>query len=186
MRAFIAFKISEDAGRELGRIQMEIARRNPDVKIKWVNVNDAHITLEFLGDIADTQAEQVKSYLNTIIVQYKYFTFQLNKINAFPNLNSPNILTVEVKEQYGDVSFNLEEEIHNALAKIGLNLENKNWHPHITLGRVKSGPGGPIAVDNLSVQSISWEIKEVFFIKSELTPAGPIYQTIQSYKLHSS
>lgn len=183
MRAFIAFPISDEARKELVQKQAEINSNNPQAHIKWVEDLNMHVTVEFLGDITEVQSEHIKTILNKLCVQYKSFAYQLNKVSAFPNLQQPNVLMVDVDDDESNTSANLYEELHKELIKIDLKLNNKKWHPHVTLGRIKSDFTGKIMLSNISIQRISWTVGEILLIKSELTSTGPLYKIIQSFKL---
>ncbi|MFA5062053.1 MAG: RNA 2',3'-cyclic phosphodiesterase [Patescibacteria group bacterium] len=185
MRAFIAFPLSDEAKQELVKTQAEINGQNLSAKIRWVEDKNMHVTVEFLGDVKEEQVEHIKNILNNICIQHKPFEYKLKKVNAFPNLEHPNVLVVDIGDDERNSSVNLYVELHNELAKIGLNLNNRKWYPHATLGRIKPDFSGKISLDNISVQETKWIVDEVLFIKSDLTPAGPVYEVIETFKLNS-
>lgn len=183
MRAFIAFPVSDEVKRELVKKQVEIKDLNITVNIKWVEDFNIHVTVEFLEDISEIQSEYVKNILNKISVQYKPFQYELDKINGFPHINHPSVLVVGIHDDKNNQSANLHNELHRELAKFGLNLDNKPWNPHVTLGRIKTDFPGPINLNNISVQNLKWIVNEILFIKSELTSSGPKYEILKSFKI---
>lgn len=185
MRAFIAFPLSDEAKQELVKTQAEINGQNLSVRIRWVEEKNMHVTVEFLGDVKEEQVEHIKNILDKICIQHKPFEYQLNKVDAFPNLEHPNVLVVDIGDDEKNPSAGLYAELHKELAKIGLDLNNRKWYPHATLGRIKPDFSGKISLSNISVQSIKWIVNEVLFIKSDLTPAGPVYEVLKPCKLSS-
>ena len=73
------------------------------------------------------------------------------------------------------------------LAARGVAKERKKFSPHITLGRrSETTPLPADALRELTFDEISlpsWTVREVIFMRSELTPKGPIYTPLKIYEL---
>lgn len=71
--------------------------------------------------------------------------------------------------------------------KIGFQAEDRPFHPHLTLGRVKSSRGKEELIGRIEKyreeEFGDFQVEKVFLFKSELRPAGPIYTPLKEMKL---
>jgi 2'-5' RNA ligase len=113
------------------------------------------------------------------------FNFQLEGIHLFKNTLTPRVIYSEVKA--GQELYNLAEEIENCLLKLGLLSVDKKFLPHLTLGRIKSLKGKEnlelVLHDFRKVYFQQVECSDFHLFESILTPSGPIYKVLESYKL---
>jgi len=167
MRTFIALDISSEMKGELSRLEEELKKADADVK--WVKVDNVHLTLKFLGNIEEPEIEQIKKTLDGISSQEKPFEISLFKLGAFPNLNYPRVIWVGIDKGCSEVE------------KIAGLLETDRFSAHLTLGRVKSGKNKLALKEKLSsleVQPKSCTVNNITLFQSTLTPKGPIYTSL--------
>ena len=116
--------------------------------IKWVSAKQLHITLVFLGEQKESLLKNFTGIIEEIAVEKNCFEIELGKIEAFPNLQNPKVLFIPVvlgKEQIGSLVRILAERF----VQMGIKLENREYHAHLTLGRVKKGNAVNEAVESL-------------------------------------
>lgn len=168
MRAFIAMNITEDVRDELCKLQSALKRSNADVK--WVGIENMHITLKFLGDISDEKIETTKQILDSIGEKTNPFIIRLSDIGCFPSMNSPRVIWVGVKEGA------------DKLKAIADELESAQFHPHMTIGRVRSSRNKEMLVKFVQgtkfSSTYSINMDRLILFQSTLTPKGPIYTPI--------
>ena len=178
MRTFIAFELSSAIKEELGRLKQEIKKVDADVK--WSHPDNIHLTLKFLGNVEEEKIEQIKNILNEISSVEKPFEITLFKLGAFPSLDYPKVLWVGIDKNCSEVE-RIAKTLEDSLEKIGFEKEEKSFSAHLTLGRIKSGKNKAKLKEKLissPVESRSSEIKGMTLFKSELTPKGPIYNSL--------
>ncbi|TAN32972.1 RNA 2',3'-cyclic phosphodiesterase [Patescibacteria group bacterium] len=180
-RIFIALPVPEEAKNELELAQNEIKRLNERVPIKWTERQNMHITLAFLGDITDGQAEQVKKVLDEA-AKRPGFSIWLDSLDGFPDLNRPKVLVCAAAEEKRDCA-KLHKDLEEKLFALGLEFEDHIWRPHITLGRVKREWNNPNGLAAMPIEKINWLADKIELIESELAPAGPVYNILQTFKL---
>ena len=176
IRTFIAIELNEEIHGELSSLQSDLKKSEADVK--WVAPESIHLTLKFLGNIDEEKIKKTQNILSDIVKNFKPFFLSLKDIGAFPKLNYPRVIWVGVDEGKPKVS-KLAKELEDRLEKIGISKEEKEFHPHITLGRVKS----PKNRENLKniIETTKFEpkskidVNRLILFKSQLTPQGPIY-----------
>jgi len=175
MRLFIAVELPEKVRDILIDAQKRI--RFPG---KATLVNDFHLTLKFLGEVEDKKVPDIISVLSKI--SFKPFDISLSGIGVFPNKNSPRVLWVGMSPE--DKVSALQKDIDSATLGVCF-AQGQEFHPHITLSRIKfidDKKAFASAIDNTSIEKVSFKVSSFKLIRSTLTPKGPIYEVLKDFK----
>ena len=175
MRTFVAIPIPESVKEYLGNIQIQFKKCN--VPAKWVNIQNIHITLKFLGEVKEYTIEPVKDAIKEIADKLSPIKIDLINFGFFPNERNPRVFFTETSKEeiLQKAAYDLEEK----LEPLGFAPEHK-FKSHITLARLK----GKTNIHCLTAKSKeikldkSFYIKSIILYKSILTPKGPIYEKI--------
>ena len=182
MRAFIAIDVNESVRDSLVRAQDYIGSK--EAKIKFVERENLHITLKFLGEITEEQAEENKNILKKIAEKYKKHEVKVKGIGVFPNPNFIRVIWAGIEND--EIIREMAREIEDELAKLGFKKEG-NFVAHITLGRVKfvkDKLGLTMKLKELANEDFgSFVVDAIELKKSTLTPKGPIYETLARFEL---
>lgn len=182
-RCFVAV---ECGGDELAAKFREVRRVLEATKadIKFVEPENIHLTLKFLGDIEPNLVEQVTRVVEGI--SFQPFTARIERVGVFPNLRRPRVVWAGITEG----ASRLEEmwsEVDGKLSRLGFERERRRFSPHITIGRVRSGRNRDKLVHEISSLSdyvfSDLHVDRVVLKKSVLTPRGPIYTTLAESKV---
>lgn len=179
IRAFIAIELTGQAHDELACLQSALQKAGADVK--WAEPESIHLTLRFLGDVEPKKAEEIKEILTETAAGSKPFELTMKDIGAFPGLDSPRVIWAGVGLGAAE-STRIAETIETKLQTIGIPKEERKFHPHMTLGRVRS----PKNCEKLRgiIKTIKFEagskinVDHLTLFRSQLTPQGPIYTTL--------
>lgn len=152
-----------------------------DRKVKWVNESGMHLTLKFLGEISEKQKESITQAMDRTVVNFEPFLLTLTGTGYFPaNRRQPRILWCGIEA--GDVLKSLHSTFELELEKRGFPRENRDFHPHITLGRVKVPQGLESIVrafeDSSNSSFGSLTVDRLTLVKSTLRPTGAEYSNI--------
>lgn len=179
MRSFIAIEVPEDIRERVATLNSEFRIPNSEF-IKWVNKENLHLTLIFLGEVKEDFLEKVKVRLSEITSQKSPFYLSLKGLGAFPNIRNPRVIWIGVKKGDEEIEA-IQGEIEKELTKIGYQPEPRKFHPHLTIGRVKSFGANKILSEffEKDYQSRDFLVESVVLFKSTLTPQGPIYEKLQ-------
>ena len=162
--------------------------RSP-VRVKWVDAKKSHFTLRFLGEINDGQVESIAESLLVAISDVKVFPITVHGVGAFPKTSKPNVVWAGIQPAAGPMA-ELKLAVDTALAEHGFPKERRVYRPHFTLGRVRDrAVAGQLAKPLRKVADAhlgKMDVKEVAFIKSTLTPEGPIYEDLTVIPLGQS
>ena len=177
MRAFIAIDLTPELNISMERLIGSLRKKGSDVK--WVNAGGLHLTLKFLGEVADDNLEAIGDLLESIVRNHGSFSLDLKGTGTFPSGLSRNarVLWVGITEVPGLVS--LQEKIESSFEKLGFPREERPFHPHLTLGRVKSSDGlGPVLNEigiNRETEFGEMTVSRIALFESRLTPRGAVY-----------
>lgn len=182
-RTFIAIKIkaSGNLAAFFRKLQAELKRSS----IKWVDINDLHITLAFLGDTTELQVAQVSSVLDRVASLHQAFNFSIRGFGFFGHRQSPRVLWLGVKG--GEEMKSMWQKLWQELPGLGFVAEDRDFSPHLTLGRVREFRDQQ-ALQNLIMSFTETDfqdvpVDEIIYYESLLNPAGPIYKPIRRIPL---
>lgn len=184
IRSFIGIEISPENKTKLTEIQKQLSKINADLKL--VESENIHITLHFLGNHNRENLNKIITALTPVIAQYPVFNFRPQSLGAFPTNNNPRVIWVGIGEGKDKI-----EEIHtitsNVLKQIGITLEDRKYHSHITLARVKTGKNKHLITrfinSSQSTEFTTDRAKQIILFKSTLTPRGAIYEKLHIWNL---
>ncbi len=150
---------------------------------KWVDAEQLHLTLRFIGEVDGTLFEDIASVLADISA--KPFELTLQGVGHFPPRGNPRILWVGLKPSTNLTQ--LHHRIERELVKLGLPAEGRKFSAHITLARLKGTPISKIGqfLQNHSLfQSDSFCVDEFHLYSSTLSPKGANHCKEVSYPLN--
>jgi 2'-5' RNA ligase len=177
LRTFIGVDIGKAIRDRALALQNTLAQASSEVK--WVEPENLHVTLLFLGEVDDREIPDVCRVVAEEARQHAAFTMSVEKAGCFPNPRRPRILWVGVGAGQEELR-SLHDALESPLLDLGCyRREERKYTPHITLGRVRSERPGDQLASALAKQA-SWrggeiEVKELLVLSSELTPKGPVY-----------
>ncbi|MBN2662094.1 MAG: RNA 2',3'-cyclic phosphodiesterase [Bacteroidales bacterium] len=183
IKTFIGIKIepSEELILEFNNIKNYFSRN----KISWVNPNNFHITLKYLGNTETEKIQQIHKILSEISIQFKKTQVIISEFGVFPKINNPKILWFGIKN-FNKISI-LKSEIDKQIQRLGYLTENKYFNPHLTLGRTKFSNKDVDILQlmneykNKKIQTI--DVNAFIFYESLLENNTRIYKTLFKYKL---
>jgi 2'-5' RNA ligase len=185
MRTFIAIDPGDDIRSHLLLVQRKLAREVADVK--WVEEANLHLTLLFLGEVRDRDLPDVCRAVANAAQTLEPFSIEAKGIGCFPNPRRPRIVWAGVGEG-AEAAIALHDVLEAALLDLGCyRREERQFTPHLTLGRTKSDePSEQLARALPSYQE--WRagdglIREVLIMSSQLMPSGPEYTVLGRAKL---
>jgi RNA 2',3'-cyclic 3'-phosphodiesterase len=168
MRLFIAIEPNIKVRGYLENLQEKLG--SPDAKLTIAKGH--HLTLKFLGEVSDKEAEEIKSALSKI----KFYAFELetSDIGFFPDAKNPRVIWIGTEPK--DKINRLQKDIDDAVERYGFLKDNK-FHPHITLARVKYVKEMKYfeRIKQLNKEKIPFCVDSFILYKSDLLPEGPKY-----------
>jgi 2'-5' RNA ligase len=176
IRSFIALcfpvlstrRIAEEVERHQAGLQ------KAGLRIAWVPPANFHVTLKFLGSVEEELLEGVAERLQKV-ARRPPLEARVACLGAFPSTIEPKVLWVGVDG--GEPLLALAAQLEAEMVELGLEREERLFHPHITVGRVKSQPPGGDASDlwRSEVDLGGVRLSEVVVYESKSHAAGSEY-----------
>jgi RNA 2',3'-cyclic 3'-phosphodiesterase len=186
MRTFVAVDLSKPLRDRLASLQENLSRAGADVK--WVEVENLHVTLLFLGEVDERELLPVCRAVSAVCGRHDRFLLSVDSVGCFPNPRRPRVVWAGVG-MGGQELVSLHDSLETPLQELGgYRREDRSYTPHITLGRVNSDS----SVDALTAaltKKANWhggieiEVEEVLVMSSQLTSRGPQYTVLSRGKL---
>ncbi len=182
MRTFLAFDLPSSFQRELNDLITDL-KAQYNKSIKWVQPENLHFTIQFLGEIKPHHLHEITEFLNQEIKDKKLILMKNPKLDLIPHKN-PRIIWIEMEPQQQWV-YQLAKRLRIFLYELGYKIDKKKIKFHITLARVKGKlPDYFIEfVLQREVKRISLQLKKITLYQSILKPEGPIYNAISKFEL---
>jgi len=183
LRAFIAIELSSEVQLKLAAIQERL--KKSEAHVKWVEPKNIHLTLKFLGYITESQLKDIFQAADASVKGIAPFILSFSGLGAFPNSGNPRIVWVGI-EKGKEMLALLNRDLEEMLKRNGFPEEEREYHPHLTLGRVKSSQNKDKLIEFAKLEkdcsSGSMEVKEITVMQSILKPGGPEYRPIHFSK----
>jgi 2'-5' RNA ligase len=185
MRTFIAIDLDPAIKATLADFLKRLRKVN-DRDISWSSLEGLHLTLKFLGEVQPEKVDRVKDTLVRLIPSFPTFPLVLKGTGYFPNNTKfIRVLWAGVFEQPN--LMNLQREIVFHLQNQGFLSEEHPFHPHLTLGRVKSVLKLADVLNELERYQYSdfgqMTVSKITLFESRLLPSGAVYKPLAEFFL---
>jgi 2'-5' RNA ligase len=188
LRAFIAVELPQQTRAAIERQAARLRQSLGGDLIRWVPVENMHLTLKFLGDVVDTHLNFLKQMISQTAESHPPFDLQVGGLGCFPNLRAPRVIWVGIHAP--PVLSALQKNIEAGAARLGYEKEERAFSPHLTLGRARQNanpadlPRIRAALNSIQLGGMETaRIESIHLFKSDLTPKGSIYTKLFSAPL---
>jgi len=183
LRLFIGAELPPDCRKELALIKPKSDKKA--AKTKWVAAENMHITIKFLGGCDDDVPDKIISALADAVSNFESFCFRLGELGGFPSLKKANIFWMGLAEGSEEMS-DLAALVEKGLMPLGFEKERRQFHPHVTLARLKRPQDLQEIALNQELDKPRGNLIKVEYVtlyKSTLTPNGAIYDVLERVPL---
>lgn len=186
MRAFLSYDISaEEFPTRVENLQAELKSTGADLKL--VNPRIMHFTIRFLGEIDNSEKQQIVDVLRGRVENFE-LDLDFSGVGAFPNERRPSVIWIGIDRASAVTLEKKAAEVNSFLKSIPtLRTEKEDrFSPHVTIARVRSGRNKEKLTEFLQKhrndQFGSAKIRHLRLKLSELTPSGPIYSDLHVFE----
>lgn len=154
-------------------------------KIKWVNLDNIHLTLHFFGDIEEDRIPVIKALFSDIAQKHQKFIIHLERTGYFGKKHNPRVLWAGFRKSRELID--LQESMVKSLAEKGFKIDERPFSPHLTIGRVKYLENKDIFYDQVSEHKDTYfqsiDVKKIILFESKLHKTGPKYTNVADFQL---
>jgi RNA 2',3'-cyclic 3'-phosphodiesterase len=153
--------------------------------VKWVEPDNLHLTLRFIGEVDEATSDVVRETLKKPLSEPP-FTSSFEGLGVFPPNGPPRVIWVAATEG-ADALGRMHREVEERLTALGLAREDRPFRAHLTLGRFREPAGAETRRLLQGHEAVlgRCRVVEATLYSSRLSPAGPSYTPIVALPLGS-
>ena len=189
LRAFIAVDLPLEMRRDIQFATANL-RRDTGSLIRWVALENMHLTLKFLGDIPPGNVETLTQMIRVQADAFNRFDIHLNGIGSFPGSKRPRVIYIGIQAPAALEAF--QHQLESAAQELGYQPEERAFTPHLTVGRVRQNVSAHDqqkirhALEESAIDSLGTaRVNSVHLYQSDLKPHGSVYAKLFSAPLKS-
>ena len=177
-RIFIAINLSEGVRKKLAEYQTKW----PELPIRWTKPKNIHITLVFLGYLTDEELLEICRITKEVASRHSSFNINLTKVCYGPPKKMPPRMVWAIGEKSEEFSA-LKGDLDKSLAT----SENREFSPHITLGRIRKWEWQRIELEERpgvdEEIDLRFSVNSIEVMESVLKRGGPEYTILEPHNL---
>ncbi len=172
-RLFTGLEIPADVGQSLAMLRGGLPGA------RWVDPENYHLTLRFIGDVDDVIAQEVASMLGK--VRRGAFELRLDGLSSFGG-RKPRALVAAIAPAQPVLELQAAHE--RLMQRVGLEPDGRKYTPHVTLARLRDSTNRQVA-DYLSnragFRSMAFLVSRFVLFSSRASVGGGPYVVEASY-----
>ncbi len=184
MRAFIAIAVPESVLKSCQDIVAQL--RGLNLQGRFAKTRSIHLTLQFLGNIEEDQIVGIAQVLEQAGREVAPLNLEVGRLGVFPQLANPRVVWIGVEPVDGLMK--LQSKIQRGVDPLGFPQEKRDFHPHLTLLRLKSRKNlGPLTeylqAEGPHQQAGVIQAAQIHLYQSILKPQGAEYHKLFTARL---
>jgi 2'-5' RNA ligase len=181
MRLFAALAIPTEVRENLASLIREL--RRVDANPKWINPDNLHVTLKFIGEVAPEKVMEIGDALAAVHAQQQVVA-EFRDVGFFPDARRPSVAWVGIESP--PILSLLAAEVNRALVPLGIPREEKPFIPHLTIARFKETRLSPVLRAEIEKRKSrefgTLAATEFHLIESKRKSARAEYTTLRSFR----
>lgn len=183
-RLFIGVQISPIFQADLKQVYLKLKQKadSRDYNIRWSPEANWHITLQFLGNADDTAVSKIIEALDQVANNFRSFKVRASGIGGYPEERKARVIYAGVART--QELLNLQSSIEQATTPLGFAAEDREYSPHITLGRLRSaGSVSDLISPFVRKKFEDFHLTELVLFESTLRGTFPHYDPLHRSQL---
>ncbi len=148
---------------------------------RWIDPENYHLTLRFIGDVDDVTAHEIASMLGR--VRRSTFELRMEGLTSFGG-RKPRAVVATVAPEPALLEVQAEQE--RLMQRIGLEPEGRKYTPHVTLARLRDSSNSQVA-EYLAARGLfrtpAFQVSRFVLFSSRASVGGGPYVVEASYPL---
>ena len=183
-RLFAAIEIPPDIRKTIFDLLAPLRAQHSAVR--WERVEKLHVTLRFIGDTTAESMSGIHAALHRAAMHAgRPFPAHYSSTGFFPNRHRPRVLWIGMVDPEGR-STALHDAVEQELRSLGIDEDDKEFHPHVTVGRMRNERPSPRLLEDfekLTLHTDQVTVHEFVLMKSDLRADGSQYSVIGRFPL---
>ena len=181
MRLFVAVDVGAEVQRAASQMIESLKRRSeqsaPQPRVTWVKPEQLHLTVRFIGHVDPALGDKIRTALAKPL-RTPAFDLTIAGTGTFPpGRQQARVIWAGITTGLDELRL-VEQEVSSRLDKLAPSTEAREYHPHLTLGRVKNPAGlrpATLLEGHESAVFGMVRVAAVTLFESRLSSSGPTY-----------
>lgn len=181
LRLFFAVNFNEEIRKRIFEITKEFKKFNE--MIKYEPIEKLHLTLLFLGNVDESLLRQLNLNAKQISEKYLSTEVRFNGLGVFKNFKFPRVIWIGIEEN--QTLRDLANDLKKLSDQLGIKTDEKEFSPHITLGRVKGNLSDKFIefFKSYTFEPFSSKVESFELMESKLEKSGSVYTVKSRFEL---
>ncbi|SHK36619.1 RNA 2',3'-cyclic phosphodiesterase [Thermocrinis minervae] len=183
VRLFVGTFVTNKLQEHIEKLQEEA---EDIIKGKWVEPQNLHITLQFIGEVDEKKVMSIIKAVQDVSRRFPPIEVRYRSLGVFPDLDRARVLWIGVDQGHDKLKA-LAKAVERANLSAGIRRDGKPFYPHVTVCRIKefNRKGLKDLLRRYERTSFCEDtINSIAVIKSSLTSVGPIYSVLEEFVLN--
>ncbi len=185
VRVFCAVELPSEARERAAAHAARLRERFKEVRASWPRADNLHLTLKFLGEIEESRVALLSAAAARAAEKSVPFELAIEGAGAFPPRGAPRVLWLGVDDSSGGLA-QLHSRLEAECAGSGFKREERPFHPHLTLARLRAPQGTRSLAqfhEETGFEAAAFRVEELVVMLSELGPGGSRYTPLSRHTL---
>ena len=167
-------------------VQRELKSFCAEDSVRWALPEQIHLTLKFLGSVDSDSLGDLNTAIKRACGEIKPFELNTKSAGCFPDAHRPRVIWIGLTgglEILTALQLRLE-----AATKSWREPEAREFHPHLTIGRVKNLRPRELQKIGSALESHaqtvfgSWQVRQIDLMQSKLLPHGASHHRLAGFQ----
>jgi 2'-5' RNA ligase len=186
-RLFIAIELPARIRHTISAHITQLRETCTGVRASWTRQENLHLTLKFFGDVAVNRVDTLSQALMRAATRMTEFDLVIEGCGVFPPRGKPNVLWIGISPETAPGCMHLYQAIEDECAKVGFKRDERKFHPHLTIARLRHPAGARDLADlhqATQFEPVGSKVTSVCLIRSELSSQGSRYTLVARHELN--
>lgn len=187
VRCFVAIELDPALVGQVGEVQRGLAVRIDPRAVAWQGPEKWHVTLKFFGNIDEAHIAELSAALDAACTGTHPLALRVGGLGCFPSPRRPRVIWIGMRGEVAELA-RLQDRIESATEQFAPR-EARSFHPHITLGRVKTTRPRELREITAAIEAEraddlgGWTAQRIVLVRSVLDPRGSVYSQLAEFPL---
>ena len=184
IRLFVAASIPDRVRDAVQEVADDLRKRWPGAR--WIPSANQHLTLKFLGWTPPDRVGAVREVTERVARSHAPSDLRLTGLGSFPSPKRVRVLWIGIDDP-AELLTHLADEYGKSFEPLGYEVEERPFHPHLTLARFKLPARVPEGLPEIDLSSVEqFTIDAVDLFRSHLQRSGARYELLESFPLRET
>lgn len=184
-RVFCAIEIPNEVRQRVLAHADRLRERAPTVQASWTRMDNIHLTLKFFGNLVPEKISKISKAADEVARHFSPIATSVEGCGAFPKHGPPRVLWIGLNDPSGRL-VDLQTEFERECAREGFVKEDRAFHPHLTVARLRNPQGARSLAEihkETGFETAEFTLTAFTIFRSELSSKGSKYSVISHHPL---